>query len=77
MYHTNPAINDTVLTIINDGNGDQCGMSYKQRCAAAEYGIMAFRSACRTYRPELKRTEVIEAATIIQEYYREHMREIT
>lgn len=83
MYHTNPAINDTILSIINDGEGTQCGMTYKQRCAAAEYGLLEFRVACRVYsdwrkRHEargLTRQEIIEAAEYLQHYYRQHMKE--
>ncbi len=84
MYSNNPAINDTALSIINDGDGKLCGMTYAQRCAAADVGIAQFRIACSrysAYRAEyfesrtLTRQEIIEAATIIQEYYREHNKE--
>lgn len=27
---TNAAVNDIVLTVINDGNGDACGFSYER-----------------------------------------------
>ena len=85
MYHDNPAINDTVLTIINDGNGSQCGMTYKQRCEASDTGIMAYRLACKTYSEQrvasgaraLTKTEIIEAANYLQAYYRQHMKEMS
>ena len=83
MYSQNTVVNDLVLTIINDGNGSQCGMNYKSRCASAETGIYEFRAACRAYgrqrsisgssRPS--RTDILEAATILQNYYREHVKE--
>ena len=83
MYSQNPVVNDLVLTIINDGNGSQCGMDYKSRCAAADTGIWEFRADCRAYgRQRSKsgssspsRTDIIEAATILQNYYRDHMKE--
>ena len=84
MYHENPAINDAMLTIINDGAGDQCGMTYKQRCESAENGIFEFRAAVRAYSRyryrvygsrHLTHDEVLEAATRIQQYYRDHMAE--
>ena len=84
-YHENSAINDTLLSIINDGNGDQCGMTYQQRCDAADTGIFAFRAACRAYSRHrhsvygsrhLTRHEVLEAATYLQNYYREHVKEM-
>jgi hypothetical protein len=84
-YHDNHAINDTVLTIINDGKGDQCGMSYQDRCAAADTGILQFRAACRAYSRyrhanygsrHLTSAEVTEAASFLQNYYREHVKEL-
>lgn len=83
MYHKNPVINDLMLTIINDGNGSQCGVSYKERCESAENGIFKFRYACRTYGRARSRSgaryptrdEIITAANLLQEYYREHVSE--
>jgi hypothetical protein len=83
-YSTNPTVEDVVLTVINDGNGSQCGMTYAQRCEAAEFGIFEFRAACRAYGRYRHRNygasiptrgEVIEAADILQAYYREHTKE--
>lgn len=83
-YHTNGAINDAMLSIINDGNGGMCGMTYKQRCDAAETGIGLFRRAVKVYSDyareqfglrKLTRAEIIETATELQAYYRRHVKE--
>ena len=84
-YHENAAINDAVLTIINDGDGSQCeGFNYARRKAAAEFGLFEYRAAVRAYSRyrhmhygsrHLTRPEVIEAASYLQEYYREHVKE--
>ena len=83
-YHDNPVINDLVLTVINDGDGSECGMTYADRCKAAEFGIFYYRAACKRYSKrrakvyearEATRAEIIEAASIIQEYYRQHIKE--
>jgi hypothetical protein len=80
-YHNNPTVNDLVLSIINDGDGSMCGMTYKQRCAAADTGIGEFRAAARDYseyrtkhfeQPKATRQEILDAATCLQEYYRRH-----
>ena len=83
MYSENPVVNDLVLTIINDGNGSQCGMDYARRCVAADTGIREFRAACVEYgavrtksgSSAPSRTDILEAATILQSYYREHVKE--
>lgn len=85
MHHQNPIINDIVLTIINDGNGSQCGMDYAARCAAAENGIASYRAACRYYNLQRSyagaksatRAEMLEAESVLQGYYRQHMQEAT
>lgn len=80
-YSQNHTVEDLVLTIINDGDGSQCGMNYAQRCAAADNGLYEFRAACREYGRYRHRTyasrvpsrdEVLAAADILQAYYREH-----
>jgi hypothetical protein len=85
MYHENPIINDLILTIINDGNGSQCGLSYAQRkYEAAHHGLSQFRLACARYNKQrvasgskkADRLEVIEAAQILFDYYIAHNREI-
>jgi hypothetical protein len=83
-YHQDPVVNDLVLTIINDGDGSQCGRSYQQRCNAAENGIFEFRYACREYGRQRSRSgssrptreQVLIAADILQSYYRERVKEI-
>lgn len=83
-YHTDPRTNDIVLSVINDGDGSMCGMTYKQRCDAAEFGLAQFRAAAKAYadfsvthfaqRPA-SRQQILDAATCLQEYYRRHMAE--
>lgn len=51
-YHDDPLVNDAVLAIINDGNGEMCGMDYEARKAAAkrqEYGIHLYQKAAQAY----------------------------
>ena len=71
-------VNDIVLTVINDGNGDQCGLTYKQRCNAAQYGLASYRIACVRYGNSIgaSKQQVLEAADEVQEYYREHTKEM-
>lgn len=84
MYSDNPVINDLVLTIVNDGNGSQCGMSYAERCHFANDATTAhYRIACAVYARNRRdsgssmatRREIDEAAEILQHYYREHVKE--
>lgn len=84
-YHNDPIINDLVLTIVNDGDGSQCGMTYDQRCRAANTGLFEYRAACRAYSryrhshygaPHASREQIIAAADLIQAYYREHVAEM-
>jgi hypothetical protein len=52
MYSEDPIVNDIVLTIINDGNGEMCGMTYADRQAAARRdgcGRYQFEAAARRY----------------------------
>lgn len=83
-FSEDPVIEDLVLTIINDGEGTQCGMNYCARCQAAENGIFEYRLAVRNYNryrrsvygsPHASREQVLMAATLIQKYYREHVKE--
>lgn len=51
-YHDDPLVNDAVLAIINDGNGEMCGIDYEARKAAAkrnEYGMYLYGQAARAY----------------------------
>jgi hypothetical protein len=87
-YHENPAINDTVLTVINDGNGEQCGYSYEMRKDAARESdgrgdIAKFRHMARNYgryrkrygTRNLTREEWVIAGDILLKYYVNHIRE--
>lgn len=77
MYHEDPVINDIVLTVINDGNGSQCGITYNQRCNAAKSGyILAFRRAANEYRPTSRRDQQMIAGDYLYKYYLEHIGEL-
>jgi hypothetical protein len=83
-YHENPAINDAILSIINDGDGSQCGVSYKQRLGALESALNVFVKAgygFSTWNVEhdsqpLSRKDILEAAHVLLDYYYEHMKEM-
>ncbi len=69
--------NNIVLTIINDGNGSECGMTYAERCAAAEYGLFEYRRAAQKVAAKYggSRKDVFDAATEVQRYYQNHAKE--
>lgn len=87
MFSKDPIINDIVLTIVNDGNGKQCGASYEKRleyatrhkpylafrAIAREYGRRAFRSY-GTAHPTLQQTS--QAGNILADYYAQHLMEM-
>lgn len=83
MKTLSPATNDIVLIVINDGNGSQCGMTYPQRVAAAESGIEQYRAACKKANewrirhdcPSASQKDIIDAASEVQDYYRNHVAE--
>lgn len=75
MYSTNHNVENAVLTVINDGDGSQCGMDYKERCRVAEFGLADFYTACKRYNPELSKKEAREGAELLQSYYQEHVKE--
>lgn len=85
IYSENPNVNDTVLTVISDGSGTQCGFTYKQRLELARQGLNLhkFREMARNYghyrkvyeAPRLTRAEWVEAGNILAEYYAEHVKE--
>ena len=85
-YSDDPIINEIVLVVVNDGNGKQCGMTYQQRCDAAENGLADYVNACLRFdrqrvadggAPAVKRAiQVRGAAEIIQAYYRQHVAEV-
>ena len=76
MYSENHVINDVVLTVINDGDGTQCGMTYAQRCAAATGPLDPYVNAAGTYgdtlSPPAGLFECLDAAYIIRDYYVDH-----
>lgn len=81
-YHSDARINDAVLTIINDGDGSQCGMDYAARKRAGRDGgrIMPFTNAVLHYRRDLQLSaaglrDAAEAARILMDYYVTHVRE--
>lgn len=75
-------VEDCVLSVINDGDGSLCGMTYAQRCAAADTGIFQYRAACQRYGQatypggDWHRVDTINAATRVQAYYRQHTAEV-
>ena len=85
MYSDNPVINDIVLAIINDSNGSQCGMTYEDRCANVHNASLSrrlFREGAVRYTTSreylvnnepVKRGDIITAAKILLDYYREHL----
>ena len=84
MHSENHNVNELCLIVINDGNGDQCGMTYAQRCDVAEFGLIEYRNACRQAAewltkheaPKPARQDIFEAADIIKAYYQNHMKEV-
>lgn len=82
------AANDLFLIVVNDGNGDQCGMTYEQRCKAmTKTGadpIHDFRLACKranNWRVNhdckiASHGDMMAAASAILAYYRNHVAEM-
>ncbi len=79
-------INDLVLTVINDGNGSQCGFSYHDRLAAVRGETLdeeLFVAAATNYNAQrvlidcepATRSEILEAAKELLAYYIEHAAE--
>jgi len=75
---------DIELAVINDGNGEFCGLTYRQRCELADrggYGLYRLEQACRAYDRHAHRyfeteratdEEIRLAAEEIFAYYRRH-----
>ena len=69
--------NDLVLIVINDGNGDQCGLTYKQRCTAT---LDQLRHACNRANSwrirhgceSATNEDIDEAAFAVHAYYFQH-----
>jgi len=84
-FHIDPVVDDIVTTIVNDGNGDQCGLTYDNRCRAAKANLyIEFRWSVRNYarrRMALghgypNREQIIDAADTVMAYYRQHLKEV-
>lgn len=80
--------NRLFLVVQNDGNGDQCGSTYKERllvaeCHVPEYRRMAYRRMVeRVDRWHIRNgyhaasgTEKITAIDTLEEYYQQHLKE--
>lgn len=85
-YHEDPRVNDIMLSIINDGDGSQCGgFDYAQRCAAGRsHDLFKFRWAAREYdryahrtygTPHATREQTVLAGNLLLEYYQRHAEE--
>lgn len=83
-YHAHPVVNRLLLTVINDGDGQQCGASYAARCGIARGVLSAwdFHAMVRTASRGVDRVHpdytavVAEAAAFLWSYYRDHVAEI-
>ena len=81
MYHENHKINDVILTIINDGNGETCGMTYQERKAAVKnHDLPAIRRAVEKYGKKyygenFKQEYIFIAGDFIFDYYEKEMLE--
>lgn len=86
-YDFEHAVTDIELTVINDGDGSQCGYSYDDRCAAALFpgspNQYVFLNAARNYDHVRQRAgaapaseaAIQEAARRLTAYYVEHAQE--
>ena len=82
MYHDNPVLNNIILTIINDGNGSECGTTYDDRIKfAGNYDTASFyamtRHCAERYGDRLTAQQVGDAAMIVYSYYVNHNTENT
>lgn len=84
MYHKNAVVDNLVSTVINDGNGDQCGFTYAQRVAIAKRGyaislldsIKACRNVAKKYGMSVSPDIIRLAGETIAEYYDDHVAEM-
>lgn len=60
--------NDIVLTLVNDGDGSQCGLDYDARRTAS---LARIRIACRHYLPTASNADIDDAAILVKAYYDE------
>ncbi len=88
MYSNDPLVNDIVLSVINDGNGDQCGTDYAKRVDLGRQivNLYQFRAMAREYgryakkrfgSPIPTRAQWVEAGNLLSEYYEEHVKELS
>ena len=87
-YSENCNVEDTVLTVINDGEGSQCGYTYDQRLAFGRLGDSSrwrFREIARNYsryRHQAYESRLLtpdewkEAGDLLLAYYQEHVKEV-
>ena len=86
LYHEDPQTNEIILTVINDGDGSQCGSGYERRCDLARAGnsLTEFRFMAREYirhahrtfgTPHPPRSAWVGAGNYLQRYYEEHITE--
>lgn len=86
-----PVVNDMVLTVVNDGNGDQCGYSYPERLRVARMpNVLArdylFRCMCEHYDRHCRvrdgtterptTFQLRAAARELRDYYDRHIAEV-
>lgn len=88
-YHDDPQVNEIILTVINDGNGNQCGADYSERCRIAQHAEVdsaryRFRGIARAYdryshrvygHPLRTLKQTSEAGDYLAKYYAEHVKE--
>lgn len=81
MFDEDHKVSELMLCIINDGNGDQCGRSYEQRCeAASSHGLFEFRYMARECRrrvhPDWRdySAACTRAGDLLFAYYEEHVK---
>lgn len=68
---------DLVLVVINDGNGDQCGVDYQGRITAGRAkDLMAFGRMVVRYNPKAQPKEIRLAASQLLAYYVQHVSEL-
>lgn len=83
-YGDETLINDLFLTVINDGNGSVCGMSYEGRLNAAknlphDRRMDVWAKCCLKYLSKDGRDsvatlgDIISASAEIDAYYQEHI----
>jgi hypothetical protein len=85
LYVDDPAADQIILCVVNDGSGSQCGASYTERCNyARENDLFKFRLMAREYgryahkkfgSPIPSRAATVAAGDYLFKYYIEHLKE--